>query len=1107
MPSPVSLDKIKDVLRIQAGSSKVDVASSTRTLYVLLIELLKELRSSVPDGYNFSDFTALVEDIWQSKKVAFSVNVASMLAAVLKEGLHKIPGFVVRSLVTAAANCCNNKTSTPLARENALTFMTILIRDRISDCASQSMDVFQIASKLIKATEVGVRIQSVKTLQAIVLAGGGKLSDMYVEVMKVIQRAVLDKAETVRDLCIHTVRYLAEYSDGFSIVGADVLLSILVKPLEDESATVQASAAMAAATVYELQIRAFVDKQEQAKIGAARGSDNATKAKQPATTSRLSIAKFTSKKVVEEQHDLKTVVDNLIRIFYRSNDTLRSGYLLTLGFLLEYYLDSIDGEDLDWAVLTIMTIPQEPNFQQLSFEEQTSWRTKISAVLRRHIFANLPEQKLISVANALIKSCGGLESGSKSDLEMQIILEETNHVLNNLGAALVALRDEAITCATVNLRHSSFAVRVAAANILVTVSAAVPAVAVDFVRNALNNAKTQASQLASMDFTGEELATDEDSGTMTPSPRRKTAKEMEKLQRMYYFHGHAIVMAMILRNVVRIPDGLNYDEILQALDFGLSMMSNDLYAAPATSKNVLCSIIRAGALIVSSCISVGYEVSRLRLRQILDTCSKIFHLGEADPQVVKAEEMVYEVMCIESAVVCIYNLLQYSTESLALDGTCLITVIDHLEVCFRNLKNKYQPVYRAHFRFRTLHVILLESFALLPPGSYPNSCQQIYVEALRVYRDCISSGVECTSPLLDHLVKEGPRNTDIQLLWKDRIWSEAMVTLKLDSFVTVLQKRETEAFLTLFGQDFQPLFASDTFLYDARHGTTTINAASTPAAVASAASREASNTFKSSLIETRCLDTAIKLMAVTFSHQSSEYQDKAIQLFAQAMAQVAPAPAARMSLTGSSKSLSLFGNDEERKRKERRMYLVHKDVVCALYAIVEAFPVHSGEVVELEYQWRESLVDQLYTFLTVKDDTLRFTAAISLAKFSMKWRGYNVISSVSQKIRAAIIPSLAKTTSGDTSQFMDDLSGYIPALGYLWSAASTLPDVRSLVTTVSAVVVCLPRFVWGCAYLYPLSVLYCDVLCCVVDAVRLFAQGGCEYSFLIVGHGGARVYL
>lgn len=1033
-----SIEKIKDVLRIQAGSSKIDVASCTRSLYLLLLELLQELKELKGSNVSLNDLSLVIDDIWQSKKISLSSNISSMMLAAVAEALPIIPGFVVRNIVTAAINCCNSKTSTPIARESALSLLAIFIMNRISDCASQSMDVFQVANKLVKATELGVRTQSLKALQSIVLAGDGKLSDMYGEVLKVIQRTITDRSEIIRDSCVQIVKFLAEFSDGFSIIQADILLALLSKPLEDESANVQNSAAIAAATIYELQIRAYVDKQEQAKIGAARGSDNAqVKSKQPATTSRLSLPKFTTKKVVEEQNDLKTVVDNIIRLVQRSNDALRSGYILTLGYLVQNYLYDIDVDDLDWAILQIMAIPQDTSFQQLSFEEQTIWRSKISMTLRSRVFAFMPEPKLISVANALIKSCGGLESGSKSDLEMQLILEETNHILNNLGSALISMRDEAITCATVNLRHGSFAVRVAAANILVTVAAAVPAVAIDFVRNALNNARTQASQLASMDFSGEDLANEEESNANSPNPRRRTAKEMEKLQRMYYFHGHAMVIAMILRNVTRIPDGLNYAEILEALDFGLSMMNNDLYAAPATSKNVLCSIIRAGALIVSSCLSIGFEVSRLRLRQILDTCSKIFHLGETDPQVVKPEELVYEVMCIESAVVCIYNLLQYSAESLALDETCLITVIDNLEVCFRNLKNKYQPIYRSHFRFRTLHVILLESFALLPPGSYPNSCQQIYVEALRVYRDCISLGVECTSPLLENLVRDGPRNTDIQLLIKDRVWNESTISLKLEQHATILQKRETEAFLTLFGQDFQPFFAEETFLYDARKANQSLPVNS----------QLGDPGFKSSLIETRSMDTAIKLMAVTFSHQSSEYQDKAIQLFAQALAQIAPPATSRMSITGTSKSLSLFGNDEERKRKERKIFLVNKNVVCALHSIVDAFPVHSGEVVDLDYQWRETLIDQLYSFLVVKDDGIRFTAAIGLAKFSMKWRGYNVISSISQKIRGAIIPSLAKTASGDTSQFMEEFSGYIPALGYLWSSASSLPDVRSLVST------------------------------------------------------------
>jgi hypothetical protein len=58
---------------------------------------------------------------------------------------------------------------------------------------------------------------------------------------------------------------------------------------------------------------------------------------------------------------------------------------------------------------------------------------------------------------------------------------------------------------------------------------------------------------------------------------------------------------------------------------------------------------------------------------------------------------------------------------------------------------KYQPKFRSHFRFRTLHVILMECFSLLPEDSFPNSCQQLFVEALRVFRDAISSCFETSS--------------------------------------------------------------------------------------------------------------------------------------------------------------------------------------------------------------------------------------------------------------------------------------------------------------------------------------------------------------------------
>ena len=63
----------------------------------------------------------------------------------------------------------------------------------------------------------------------------------------------------------------------------------------------------------------------------------------------------------------------------------------------------------------------------------------------------------------------------------------------------------------------------------------------------------------------------------------------------------------------------------------------------------------------------------------------------------------------------------------------------------RAAKGKYHPKFKAHFRYRTLHSVLLESFAWLPPGSFAhcNSMQPLFVEALRVLRDAVTAGSDC----------------------------------------------------------------------------------------------------------------------------------------------------------------------------------------------------------------------------------------------------------------------------------------------------------------------------------------------------------------------------
>jgi hypothetical protein len=59
MASPAAVEKIKDVLRIQGGSSKVDVGSSTRSLYLLLSELLQEPKTGKDTSKRFSRIISL----------------------------------------------------------------------------------------------------------------------------------------------------------------------------------------------------------------------------------------------------------------------------------------------------------------------------------------------------------------------------------------------------------------------------------------------------------------------------------------------------------------------------------------------------------------------------------------------------------------------------------------------------------------------------------------------------------------------------------------------------------------------------------------------------------------------------------------------------------------------------------------------------------------------------------------------------------------------------------------------------------------------------------------------------------------------------------------
>ena len=322
--------------------------------------------------------------------------------------------------------------------------------------------------------------------------------------------------------------------------------------------------------------------------------------------------------------------------------------------------------------------------------------------------------------------------------------------------------------------------RSAAAQVLSSLAVAVPVIATELLRSALLNTQSQVKQLLQFDpseliaepeFTGAPQSDAEQQQALAAS-RRRSSKEQERLQRIYFFHGHTLGMSALLKNAAYLPNGLPEALVSEIYAYGIELLSQDVLAVPPSVRHVICSVVRAGSLIVASCLSMGYRTALAHLPQLFSACGVMFQLA-ASPAAAggssanlqhsnssgslsgqsaasaanatpKGDDLVYEVMCVEAALVCVSSLLRFCPEVLNLAPQLaaedeqdpaarqgyLAVLVEGLDVSFRALRAKYQPRLRTHFRFRTLHAILLECYALLPPGSFPQTCAPIFIEVI-----------------------------------------------------------------------------------------------------------------------------------------------------------------------------------------------------------------------------------------------------------------------------------------------------------------------------------------------------------------------------------------
>lgn len=1057
-----SILHLKDIISGINNSKSQDLAT-TRSLYVSLSKILDTAKDAQPAELVANTNLNALEEVFSGRYVSLSKGVQTLVISIYSLILATTPGYAVRNVVNNLLLLCANKNITSGARECAAGVIGSVMLKRALDCGSMINDIITNMSKLVKGSDHGLRIVSLQSLTMVVLGAGPKIGDCHPELIKLATKVITDRSADIRHAACQVVTEVAKASSGCTSVPMDLLLAAVVKGLEDEVVAVQEASANVVAIIYNEQIEAYLEEQEQAKIGQARGgasesdSDPSPRSSARATQSKGSLARLkemasSSRTKVIEDYDFKSVVKHIISLIVKANVALRAGYTMALSNLIRIRIQVLDNSELEWLLKIVIEVMHDTSICALTYEELVYFRSRLAHLLRTAVTSNLSENAQVSFALLLTQFATSPESHTEH--ELQLVLGELGNVVTALGEAAISIVDEVKTAANIQLKNASFGVRAAAAYVLAGLTSVIPAVAAGCLRDSLTQAKEQVRLLTTYD--GTDLSFDKDvdmanSDASVASNRKKSPKDTERLQRMFCFHGHTLVISIFLKNERWMPTGLPKDLSLDVFDFGLELLKQDVMSAPPGIRHVICSVIRAGSLIVSSCLNMGYKIARLKIPVLLRHCKELLQVsssatstsvlaatiptvGSSSPTPaavppstsaangsssasVPSSELLYELMSVEAALVCISTLLWFCPEALIYDENCLLFIVEGLENAFRAVKSRYQSKFRSHFRFRALHVLLLECFAWLPPGSFPATCQQLFVEALRVFRDSISAGYESTClsefvrpefAILNVIGLQRPSGTT----GYEMPLNEAAMMLKLEQHAAALQKKESEAFLASFSKDVK--------WGDFHQGPLQTNAWAEPAPPCAH-------------IDSRTVNAAIALLASTFGHQSNEYQDKAMQLFSQVVAQFLKA----------SSSMGLFSSEEERRKKDRRGFVTVKNVISALSAIVRSFPFHSGMSLDLDLVWVQSVADRMFEMLTYPNVDIRSAASNSLGIFCSKIYGSSLMENMASKIASTIRGALEKKADS-----MSDCLGYLVALSCLWEHSKDMPDIQSSISSV-----------------------------------------------------------
>ena len=238
-------------------------------------------------------------------------------------------------------------------------------------------------------------------------------------------------------------------------------------------------------------------------------------------------------------------------------------------------------------------------------------------------------------------------------------------------------------------------------------------------------------------------------------------------------------------------------------------------------------------------------------------------------------------------------------------------------------------------------------------------------------------------------------------------------------------------------------------------------------------------------LETRLLDAAIAALAATFSFQPHSNQTSLLQY----CAKEAHVGFNKSVSSGTSSMVSdMFSSEDEKRKKERKIYNTTRTTVCLLSSVIESFPFASCvSSDDSELHWVRAAQELLFERSLHCNLSIKAASASALSILASRIVDGSCLGEIFTKISVAIagatatVPSTVNNTiSNDSLTVLSEYSGYIVTLGCIWTELHTdsgcKPDPR-IISAISSVR-CLPGCVSVCLHCCSLYLLCLTVFDC-----------------------------